>query len=69
MSISSVSQSAASAARLGTPNGQAAIQTFRKALDIEATTALQLLQAVPVPAPAASPAAGQTVGTNVDTYA
>ncbi|MCB1913180.1 MAG: YjfB family protein [Rhodocyclaceae bacterium] len=67
MSISSVSTAAASAARLDTLSGQAALQTLRKALDIQAATALQLLQSVPVPVPPSQ--AGQQLGGNVDTYA
>jgi len=66
MSISSVSSNAASMARPDTVNGQAALQTFRKALDIEASTALQLLQAIPAPS---TPQPGQMVGANIDTYA
>lgn len=67
MSISSVSSAAASMASPNTVSGQAALLTFRKALDIEASNALQLLQALPQVAPVAQP--GQTVGANVDTYA
>lgn len=45
---------------------QAALLTFRKALDLQASMALQLLHAVPA-APAPDPAA--TLGRAVDTYA
>jgi hypothetical protein len=56
-----------SANQLARVQDQAALLTFRKALDLQAATALQLLQALPAPAPAPDPAA--TLGRSIDTYA
>ncbi|MCB1954903.1 MAG: YjfB family protein [Rhodocyclaceae bacterium] len=53
--------------RLAQVQSQASILMFRKALDLQQSMALQLLQALP-PVPAGSnPTA--TVGNSVDTYA
>ncbi|MCB1889219.1 MAG: YjfB family protein [Rhodocyclaceae bacterium] len=52
--------------QLAQVQARAAILTFRKALDLEQSMALQLLQALPQ-VPSANPTA--TVGNAIDTYA
>ena len=57
-----------SSSSLAGVQAQASIQTFRKALDIEAAAALQLLEALPaLPSSASNPTA--TLGRNIDTVA
>ncbi|MCB1910108.1 MAG: YjfB family protein [Rhodocyclaceae bacterium] len=58
--------SSISTERLAEVQGQAAIVTFRKALDIERATALQLLEALP-PVPRANPT--DTLGRTIDDFA
>ena len=55
----------ASAADLGTVQGQAALSVLKKALDMQASSAALMLQALPQPALATS----GTLGTQVNTYA
>ena len=55
----------ASAADLGTVQGQAALSVLKKALDIQASSAALMLQALPQPALATS----GTLGTQVNAYA
>lgn len=55
-----------SAQSLGQIQAQVSIETLRKALDLQKSLALQLLQALPNQ-PSSNPTA--TVGRNVDTFA
>ena len=55
----------ASSADLGTVQGQAALSVLKKALDMQASSAALMLQALPQPALATS----GTLGTQVNTYA
>jgi hypothetical protein len=55
----------ASAADLSTVQGAAAVAVLRKALNLQASSAAQLIQALPQPALAAS----GVVGTQLNTYA
>ncbi len=55
----------ASAMSLANVQAQASISVLRKALDMQASNAAQLLQALPTPAPAPTGA----VGTRIDTFA
>ena len=55
----------ASAADLGTMQGQAALSVLKKALDMQASSAALMLQALPQPALATS----GTLGTRVNAYA
>ena len=55
----------ASAADLGTVQGQAALSVLKKALDMQASSAALMLQALPQPALATS----GTLGTRVNAYA
>lgn len=50
---------------LANVQAQASISMFKKALDLQQSTAAQLLQALPAPA---QPVPGTSVGTRVDTY-
>lgn len=59
--------SAASTAALGSVQGAAATLVLRKALDAQQSSAAQLLEALPPPAP--SPAISGSLGTQVDTWA
>lgn len=52
--------------RLAQVQAQASILTFRKALDLQQSMALQLLQALP-PTPSANPTS--VAGNRVDTFA
>jgi hypothetical protein len=63
-SISSATASA-SAADPGTVQGAAAVSVLKKALNTQAASVAQLIQALPQPALAPS----GTVGTQVNTYA
>lgn len=62
MNVSSAAASA-SAMSLATVQAQASVSLLRKALDIQQSSALQLLQALP------APAASGSVGTQINTYA
>ena len=64
-SLTGVSLANASAADLGTVQGTAAVSVLKKALNLQASSAAQLIQALPQPALASSGA----VGTRVNTYA
>ena len=55
----------ASSADLGTVQGQAALSVLKKALDMQASSAALMLQALPQPALATS----GTLGTRVNAYA
>ncbi|MEO6279286.1 YjfB family protein [Roseateles sp.] len=55
----------ASAAVLGTVQGSASLSILRKSMDLQESTAAQLLQALPQPALATS----GTLGTRLNTYA
>ena len=55
----------ASAADLGTVQGQAALSVLKKALDMQASSAALMLQALPQPALVTS----GTLGTRVNAYA
>lgn len=65
MNVSSAA-AAASSANLASVQGQASLMVFKKAIDLQESSALQLLQAIPQPA-ALNPAA--SVGGRIDTYA
>jgi hypothetical protein len=56
---------AASAADPGTVQGAAAMLVLKKAIDLQASSAAQLIQALPQPALASS----GSVGTQVNTFA
>lgn len=64
---------ASAIAAAATANSQAQLQqevsveVLKKAIDIQANSAMQLIQAIP--APAAAPAVGGTAGGYVDTWA
>ena len=64
-SVSSATVANASSADLGTVQGAASITVLKKALDAQASTAAQLIEALPQPALAGS----GTVGTRLNTYA
>ena len=64
-SITAASVANASSADLGTVQGQAALSVLKKALDLQAASAAQMLQALPQPALATSGA----LGTQVNAYA
>jgi len=64
-SVSSATVANASSADLGTVQGAASITVLKKALDAQASTAAQLIEALPQPALASS----GTVGTRLNTYA
>lgn len=55
----------ASSADLGTVQGSASISMLRKSMDLQESTAAQLLQALPQPALATS----GSLGTRLNTYA
>jgi hypothetical protein len=55
----------ASDAKLGTVQGAAAVSVLKKAMDIQASQAAQLIAALPEPALASS----GSLGTQVNTYA
>ncbi len=55
----------ASAANLGTVQGAAAVSVLKKAMDIQASSAAQLIQALPMPALATS----GSVGTRLNAVA
>lgn len=55
----------ASNAALGTAQGSASISMLRKSMDLQESTAAQLLQALPQPALATS----GSLGTQLNTYA
>lgn len=55
----------ASAATPGTTSGTASILMLRKALDLQASSAAQLIESLPQPALASS----GTLGTRLNTYA
>jgi len=62
-----VSSAAASISALSQANvqAQASILILKKALDLQQSSAMQLLQALPAPVQAQP---GTTVGTQIDTY-
>ena len=64
-SVNSATVANASSADLGTVQGAASITVLKKALDAQASTAAQLIEALPQPALATS----GTVGTQLNTYA
>ena len=64
-SITGSATSAASSADLGTVQGTAAMSVLKKALNLQASTAAQLIEALPQPALATSGA----IGTQVNRYA
>ena len=64
-SVSSATLTNASSANLATVQGSASLSVLKKTLDQEASTATQLIAALPKPALATS----GSVGTTVNTYA
>ncbi len=67
---------AASAGTPGTVQGAAAISVLKKAIDLRASSALQLVEALPkvpipmpAPMPTSTPASAGDVGTKLDTFA
>jgi hypothetical protein len=64
-SITGVSLANACAADLGSVQGAAAVSVLKKALNLQASSAAQLIEALPQPALASS----GSVGTQVNTYA
>jgi len=62
-----ISSAAASISALSQANvqAQASMLIFKKALDLQQSNAMQLLQALPAPAQAPT---GTTVGAQIDTY-
>ncbi len=56
-----------SAMALANTQGQASLLVLKKTLDVQQSTALQLLQAIPQAPRAVDPSA--TVGTRIDTFA
>lgn len=64
-SIAPAAVSNASSADLGSVQGAAAVVVLKKALQAQASSAAQLIQALPQPALASS----GTLGTRVNTYA
>ena len=64
-SVTGATVANASAADLGTVQGQAALSVLKKALDMQASSAALMLQALPQPVLAAS----GRLGTRVNTYA
>jgi hypothetical protein len=64
-SSSSVPAAAASASEAGTVQGAASISVLRKALHLQASSAVQLLESLPQPALATS----GSLGTQVNTFA
>ena len=67
-SVSGVT-AAASSADLRTVQGHAAIRVLDKAMDIQASSAAQLIAALPQPAAAPQPSNLGPLGSRVDTYA
>jgi len=65
VSTSSAVVGNASAANLGSVQGQASVSVLRKSLDLQESSAAQLLQALPQPALATS----GTLGTRLNAYA
>jgi len=63
--LSSATVANASAANTATVQGSAAVAVLRKALDMDAASAVQLIEALPQPALATS----GPLGTQLDTYA
>ena len=64
-SISGTATAAASSADLGTVQGHAAMSVLKKALNLQASSAAQLIEALPQPALASS----GSLGTRVNRYA
>ena len=64
-SVASATVNNASNADLGTVQGAASISVLKKALDVQASSALQLIQALPQ----ATLASSGSLGTQVNTYA
>ena len=64
-SVTGATVANASAADLGTVQGQAALSVLKKALDMQASSAALMLQALPQPVLATS----GTLGTRVNAYA
>jgi len=64
-SVNSATVANASSADLGTVQGAASVSVLKKALNAQASSALQLIQALPQPALATS----GSVGTQLNTYA
>jgi hypothetical protein len=64
-SLASSTVAAASAASQGSVQGSAAISVMKKALNLQANSAAQLIQALPQPGLATS----GSVGTKVNTFA
>ena len=63
--VDSATVANASSADLGTVQGAASISVLKKAIDMQASSAVQLIEALPQPPLATS----GTVGTQVNTYA
>jgi hypothetical protein len=63
--ITSAAVSNASAATLGTVQGAAALLVLRRSLDVQSSSAAQLIAALPQPAPVSS----GLLGHHVNTYA
>jgi len=61
----SAAAGAASASSLATVQGQASMLVLKKAMELQAAHALQLLQGLPQP----MPTPGATVGGTINTYA
>jgi len=64
-SVTSATVANVSSANLGTVQGQAAVSVLKKALDLQASSAAQLIESLPQPALATS----GPLGTQVNTYA
>ena len=64
-SISGISAASASASDPSTVQGAASVAVLKKAMDLQASSAAQLIQALPQPALANS----GSVGTKVNTFA
>lgn len=64
-SITGAATAAASSADLGTVQGPAAVSMLKKALTLQASSAAQLIEALPQPGLASS----GTIGTQVNHYA
>ena len=64
-SVTSATVANVSSADLGTVQGQAAVSVLKKALDLQASSAAQLIESLPQPALATS----GPLGTQVNTYA
>jgi len=63
--VDSATVANASSADLGSVQGAASISVLKKAIDMQASSAVQLIEALPQPPLATS----GTVGTQVNTYA